>query len=44
MQKKIAIAAGVLIIYLILLSTFGPGINLILVVGILAYAIYRNNR
>lgn len=44
MAKKLAIIFGILVVYLLLLFAFGPSINIILFVGGIAYAIYRNNR
>ncbi len=43
MERKIAWVVGCLILYLVLLMTFGGVINIILLMGGIAYFIYKNN-
>ena len=43
LNRKWAAIIGAVIIYIILLMLFGPGINVILAVGIIAYLTYKFN-
>lgn len=41
MEKKIALVIGCFIAYLVLYSIFGPTFNVVLMIGLIGYGMYK---